>query len=140
MAFPHPKSRKRNYRKGDKPNNGSVVWKFFKGTINVTDYRNGEDNVNPATNRTFLGVSHSIPFHREFAANTFQPLPPGFWIVWRLKNKGCILFADPASMHQRQFSRQEIHPIYFETLQELRILVSTYNPLPDQLFPLQWLP
>ncbi len=99
MAFPHPKSRKHNYRKGDKPNNRGVVWKLLKGTINVTDYRNGEDDVNPATNRTFRGVSHSIPFHREFAANIFQSLPPWFWIVWRRKNKGCILFAAPASTH-----------------------------------------
>jgi len=58
MAFPHPQSRKRDYGKGDKPNNGGVVWKFFKGTINVTDYRNGEDEVNPANNRTFGGISH----------------------------------------------------------------------------------
>ena len=58
MAFPHPKSRKRNYRKGDKPNNGSVVWKFFKGTINVTDYRNAEDDVDRAKDRTLGGISH----------------------------------------------------------------------------------
>jgi hypothetical protein len=45
MAFPHPQSRKDNYRKGDIPNNGDVVWKLFKGAINVTDYRNAEDDV-----------------------------------------------------------------------------------------------
>ena len=45
MAFPHPQSRKDNYRKGDIPNNGAVVWKLFKGAINVTDYRNAEDDV-----------------------------------------------------------------------------------------------
>jgi hypothetical protein len=28
----------------DISNNGSVVWKFLKRTINITDYRNGEDN------------------------------------------------------------------------------------------------
>src|SRR5436190_3886418 len=139
MAFPHPQSRKGNYRKGDKPNNGGVVWKLFEGTINVTDYRNAEDDVNRAENRTFGGVSHSIPFHREFAAHTFQPLPPGFSIVGLQKNKGCILFAVPASMHQRQFSRQEIHLIYFGILQELRILKSSCNSLPNRLFPLQWL-
>src|SRR5215831_1230259 len=86
MAFPHPQSRKDNYRKRDKPNNGGVVWKLFKGTINITDYRNAKDNVSPAKNRTFRGISHSIPFHGEFAAHIFQPLPPGFSIVSLQKN------------------------------------------------------
>jgi hypothetical protein len=99
MAFPHPQPRKDHHWKGNIPNNWGVVWKFFKGTINVTDYRNPEDDVNPAKNRTFDGISHSIPFHREFAAHIFQPLPPGFSIVWLQKNKGCSLFAGPASMH-----------------------------------------
>ena len=53
MAFPHPKSRKENYRNGHIPNNGGVVWKLFKRTINVTDYRNPEDDVNPAKDRMF---------------------------------------------------------------------------------------
>src|SRR5258708_27064572 len=84
-AFPHPQSRKDNYRKGDKPNNGGVVWKLFKRTINVTDYRNAEYDVNRAENRTFGRISHSIPFHREFAAHIFQPLPPGLSIAWPQK-------------------------------------------------------
>ena len=97
MAFPHPQPRKENYGKRDIPNNGSVVWKLFKGTINVTDDRNAEDDVNPAKNRTFGGISHSIPFHREFAAHIFRPATLGFSIVWLQKNKGGMLFAGPAS-------------------------------------------
>ena len=58
MAFPHPKSRKRNYWKRDISNNGSVIWKFLKRTINITDYRNGEDKVNPAKYGTFGGIIH----------------------------------------------------------------------------------
>jgi hypothetical protein len=58
MAFPHPKSRNRNYWNRDIPNNGSIVWKFLKRTINITDYRNGEDEVNPTKYRTFGGFSH----------------------------------------------------------------------------------
>jgi hypothetical protein len=46
IAFPHPKSRKDNYNKEDKPNHGGVVWKFFKRAINITDYRNAKDDVN----------------------------------------------------------------------------------------------
>src|SRR5216684_4091122 len=58
MAFPHPKSRKDHYRYEDKPSSGGVVWDLFKRTINITDYRNGKDDVNPAKNRTFSGIFH----------------------------------------------------------------------------------
>ena len=58
MTFSHPKSRKEKYRNGDKPNNGGVAWKFFKRTINIIDYRNAKDDVNPAKNRTFDGIIH----------------------------------------------------------------------------------
>jgi hypothetical protein len=58
MAFPHPKSGKRDYWNRDIPNNGSVVWKFLKWAINITDYRNGEDKVNPAKYGTFGCIFH----------------------------------------------------------------------------------
>ena len=58
MAFPHPKSRKEHYRNDDKPNTGGVFWNFFKRTINIPKYRNAEDDVNPAKNRTFGGLFH----------------------------------------------------------------------------------
>ena len=61
MAFPHPKSRKGNDRNGHIPNNGGVVRKFFKRTINVTDYRNPEDDVNPAKDRT-LHIGYSFGY------------------------------------------------------------------------------
>lgn len=59
MAFPHPKSRKDNYRNSDIPNHGGIVWKFFKRTINITDYRNAKEDVNPAKNGTFGGIIHN---------------------------------------------------------------------------------
>ena len=58
MAFPHPKSRKRDYWKRDISNNGSVARKFLKRTIDITDYRNGEDKVNPTKYGTFGGILH----------------------------------------------------------------------------------
>jgi hypothetical protein len=58
MALPHPKSRKEHYRNDDKPNTGGVLWNFFKRTINITEYRNAKDDVNPAKNRTFDGIFH----------------------------------------------------------------------------------
>jgi len=58
MAFPHPKSCKRNYWNRDISNNWSAVGKFLKRTINITDYRNGEDEVNPSKDGTFDGFFH----------------------------------------------------------------------------------
>src|SRR6266849_3867318 len=58
MAFPHPQSREDNYRHEDKPSSGGVVWDLFKRTINIPDYRNAKDNVNPSKNRTFGGLFH----------------------------------------------------------------------------------
>src|SRR3989442_9483023 len=58
VAFPHPQSRKDHYRKEDKPSCGGVVWKFFKRTINIAEYRNAKDDVNPAKNRTLGGSIH----------------------------------------------------------------------------------
>ena len=66
MAFPHPKSRKDHYRNDDKPNPVGVLWNFFKRTINITEYRNAKDDVNPAKNRTFDALVHvlqSISIH-----------------------------------------------------------------------------
>jgi hypothetical protein len=48
MAFPHPKSRKEEDRKEDKPNSGGVLRDLFKRAIDITDDRNAEDDVNPA--------------------------------------------------------------------------------------------
>src|SRR5882672_9919910 len=58
MAFPHPQSRKDHYRKEDKPSCGGIVRKFFKRTIDIAEYRNGKDDVNPAKNRTLGGIFH----------------------------------------------------------------------------------
>jgi hypothetical protein len=58
MAFPHPNSRNDHDRKGDIPNHGSVVRQLLEWTIDITDYRNAKDDVNPAKNRTLGGISH----------------------------------------------------------------------------------
>ncbi len=42
-ACVHPKSRKDKDRNGDKPNDGGVVRKFCKRTVNITDYRNSKE-------------------------------------------------------------------------------------------------
>lgn len=80
--------------------------------IMMAGARAGKQILN-ATERT----NHLIPFHPEFFVWIFPPLPPAFWIVWLQKNKGDILFAAPESVRQKQFSRQEIPPIYSEALQ-----------------------
>src|SRR5579862_1763991 len=58
MAFPHPESRKENHRNDDTPHKIGILWNFFKRTINIAEYRNTEDEVNPAKDRTFSGFFH----------------------------------------------------------------------------------
>jgi len=58
MAFPHPQSRKNHDRKEDIPSWRGIAWKFFKRTIDITDDRNGKDEVNPSKNRPFGGFFH----------------------------------------------------------------------------------
>src|SRR5215469_2314694 len=67
MAFPHPKSRKDKYGNEDKPSSGGVLWNFFERTINVPDYRNRKDDVNPAKRRTLDGFVHDPSIH-DFCA------------------------------------------------------------------------
>jgi hypothetical protein len=52
MALPHPQSRKDHDRNEDKASCRGVVWNFVERTIDITEYRNAEDEVNPAKNRT----------------------------------------------------------------------------------------
>ncbi len=120
MALPHPQSRKDKYRNEDKPDSGSKVWNFFKRTINISEYRNAKDDVNPTDDRPFRCITHRlIPCRREFAASIFQPLTREFWIVSPQKNKRCMLVAVLASVHRKPFSRQGLHRAYFEILPEL---------------------
>ena len=58
MAFPHPQPRKNHERKEDKPGGMGIAWKFVKRTIDITEYRNGKNEVNPANNRTLGGKIH----------------------------------------------------------------------------------
>jgi len=60
VALPHQQSRNDHYRKEDKPRCGGIVGKFFKRTINITEYRNGNDDVDPAKNRTLGGITDHI--------------------------------------------------------------------------------
>jgi hypothetical protein len=59
LAFPHPQSCEDKYRKKDKPSRRGVLWNVFERTINITDDRNGKDDVNPAKNRTFGTIVHN---------------------------------------------------------------------------------
>src|SRR5712672_1148413 len=52
VAFPHPQSRKNHYRNEEIPCRPGVVRNLFKRTINIADYRNAKDDVNPAKNTT----------------------------------------------------------------------------------------
>src|SRR5262249_48861012 len=58
MTFPHPKPRKEQHRKKDIPNTVCVVVSIQRRIINVAEYRNATDDVNPAKNRTFGCFRH----------------------------------------------------------------------------------
>ena len=58
VAFPHPKSRKQQHRKKDIPDTGRVVVSIRRRIINVAEYRNATDDVNPAKNRSFGRFFH----------------------------------------------------------------------------------
>ena len=63
MALPHPESRKDKYGKEDKPDSRGVIGYFLKRTVDIPEDRNAKDDVNPAQNRPFGGISHHlIPF------------------------------------------------------------------------------
>src|SRR5579859_3963225 len=72
MAFPHPQSRQDHCRKKNKPSWSGVAWKFFKRTVNITVYRNAQDDVNPAKNRTLGGTADHNCLRKR-----------GWWIVLR---------------------------------------------------------
>lgn len=62
MTFPHPESRKDDYGEIDEPEVGKVLHGLRRRPINVTNERQGKDNVNPAKNRTLGGVLHGAWF------------------------------------------------------------------------------
>ena len=69
MAFPHPPSRKSHRWKEDIPGWTSVARKFFKRTIDITQYRNTKDEVNPPNNRTLRDILHDdLVLHWSAAA------------------------------------------------------------------------
>ena len=69
-------------------------------------------------------TDHLIPFQSEFEAYIFPPSTREFWIVWVPKSKERMLFAFPVLKHQKRFSRQEVHLVYFGILQERGTLLS----------------
>ena len=72
MAFPHPQSRKDHSRKEDKPSCRGIVRKFFKRTIDIAEYRNGKDDVNPAKNRGLEGMAGTTGLEPAASAVTGQ--------------------------------------------------------------------
>src|SRR5262249_40928933 len=115
----HPISRKDNYWSEDKPSNGRVVWKFSIRTINITEYRNGKDEVSQAKYRTFGGVTdHLIPSIENLRHTFFNPLPPGFGLFGCRKIKKVSSLPPLALMHQKPLSRQGFHLISFEIVRE----------------------
>jgi hypothetical protein len=51
MALPHPQTGKDHDRNEDIPGTRGVLRKFVEWTVDVTEYRDAEDQVNPSENR-----------------------------------------------------------------------------------------
>src|SRR5262249_20425320 len=66
VAFPHPQSRKNNYRNGYKPKNRGILGNLFKRSINVTDYGDAEDDVHRSKNQMYGGVIHELLLFGKF--------------------------------------------------------------------------
>src|SRR5580693_4417915 len=73
MAFPHQQSGKDHERKEDEPGRRCVLWKLFKRTVEISVYRNGDDDVNPAKNRT----RRDICSHGQVSFSTAALFEPG---------------------------------------------------------------
>src|SRR5215210_7785743 len=117
MALPHPQSGKDNHRNKDKAEHADVLLNFRRRTINVAQDRKAKDDVNPAKNQSFGGISHHRAlFHRGSASYIFQPSTRGSWIAWLPRNAGGILVGVPASVRRRQFSKRAVHRTWFEVL------------------------
>ena len=58
MAFPHPQPCEDHARKEDVAGGRSVAGKLFKRAVNVAQYRNAKQDMNPAENRTLSGTRH----------------------------------------------------------------------------------
>lgn len=60
LAFPHQKSCQDNDRKVEISKKRGVWLNHLRRTINITDQREAEENVNPAKNRTFGVWVHDV--------------------------------------------------------------------------------
>src|SRR5215469_3037848 len=60
VAFPHPEPGKENYGNEYRPNDRGVFWNLFKRTVNITEDRNAEDDVDPAKDPTCRAPVHDV--------------------------------------------------------------------------------
>src|SRR5215469_9740088 len=106
MPLPHPEPRKENYRNEHKSRSGSIARNFVKWAVDITEYRNPEDDVNPAKNPTLGALAHdSSPSQLSLRLLRRLRRP-----VWRLRTELlCILRHQPlpASRFHRATTR---HP------------------------------
>ena len=105
MPLPHPKSRKHNRRKENKPNHRRILRNRLKRTINVPAYWNAQNKVKPPHNRTPRGTIHRpFPFRPESVAYIFQSAPLAFSTALPQQNTAGTPAAAQASMREMPFS------------------------------------
>src|SRR5579884_1980674 len=60
VTLPHPQSRKDHDRNENKPCREGIAWNFVERAINIAQYREGKDDVNPAKDPTCDAPAHHI--------------------------------------------------------------------------------
>src|SRR5579862_8266583 len=65
-------------REKNKPGCGCIIWEPFKWTVNIPEYGDGKDEVNPAKNRTLGGKIHGRLRERSWCM-VFGPLDSRLW-------------------------------------------------------------
>src|SRR6185369_14954317 len=60
VPFPHPQTTCDNHWYGNVTYYWRIVWKLFKRTIDITNYRNSKDYMNPAENSTLRGTTYHL--------------------------------------------------------------------------------
>jgi hypothetical protein len=59
ITLPHPQTREQNNRKVEIPEKGNVLHGFLRRPINVSNYKQAKDDVNPPEDRSFGVGVHS---------------------------------------------------------------------------------
>ena len=125
-AFPHPKSRKHDHGKIDKPEIRQILQRLRGRAINVTGKRKGKDDVGPAKDRTFGGVFHDSQLVASaMRCLAFVSSVSSLHRRLRLRFAGGMQRADFARLNRQNSS---IAPLKFRMREGLGLMMAASRP------------